>query len=978
MTPFLKQVALHYFEEGLSEQQCFVFPSKRSEAFFRKYIAECVVGAGIPLRLPRTCTMNDFFYKAAGTRPTDRVYLLVELYECYKALNPKAESLDDFIFWGSVLLSDFSDVDKYLVKPEAIWANVTEFREMQDDFQWLEEKQVEAIEHFSSHFRTGGRFKDAFRQIWDLLLPLYRSFNSRLASKGLAYEGAVYRSLAERLLRSSGDGNRCETPHSARDDGEAVRDVMQECYPGVEKFVFVGLNALNECERLLLRRLHRAGLAEFCWDYSSAWIKDPHNKSSLFLSRNVIELPQSFPLDQEGLQAPNIKVLSLPSCVGQASALPKILSSFGALSLADTAIILPDEAMLVPILNSIPSEIESINVTMGSSLQSGALWSLMHDVAALQLHLRAKDGKWYFYHKYVWSIFSGSLFGSLLTEEEKARVGKIQSEARYYVCEDDFKGDGSGLMELVFSPVVTEATEATIEGINKIEEYQIGLISAIATGIKGSGEMSLELSFCKEFYQAIRRLQNIDLPVLPATYFKLLDQLLVRSSVPFESKALEGLQIMGPLETRALDFKNIIIFGANEGVFPRRNVAASFIPAELRKGFGLPTYEFQDAIWAYYFYRLLQRAETVWLLYDSRTSGLNTGEESRYIKQLEMHFGAKVKRYVSDSQLNSHGSPHDIEKTQADIDKIHSHQLSPTTLENYIACPALFYYQTVRELYEGEEVTETLDAGMVGTVLHNSMQKLYTVPGGILLKSYLEGLLEGTAIPEMVEAEILSALRSFSIEGKNLVFKDIISRHVRSIVSRDIEYLEMHSADFLRILGLELKLSSELFGFRIKGTIDRLDSISDGEIRIVDYKTGKVEEGDFKFEKFSPDYVPNKKPPKDSKAPLDTLAKKIFDEAEQKIPLQLFIYNRLVDASKEYSGSNLKHSIYSPLFLATNPVSDSYFPEPLLEKMGEKLQGLLRELEDPETCFSRKGPTRRPDGVKTLCDDCNFKNICGR
>ena len=243
MRPFLEQVVRHYYKSENMERLCFVLPNKRSSAFFLKYLGECAAEDARALMTPEMVTMNDFFYRLSATVSADQVNLLLELYGVYKKLNPSAESLDDFIFWGNVILADFNDVDKYLVRPEALFANVADYRRMQDTFSYLDEKQLKAIEQFVSHFTTGGRYKDEFRRIWNLLLPLYRDFNAVLAEKGLSYEGMAYRKVADRLA------------------SESVTDMLSEVYPYVDKYVFVGLNALNECERKLLSKMRSARVA---------------------------------------------------------------------------------------------------------------------------------------------------------------------------------------------------------------------------------------------------------------------------------------------------------------------------------------------------------------------------------------------------------------------------------------------------------------------------------------------------------------------------------------------------------------------------------------------------------------------------------------------------------------------------------------------------------------------------------------------
>ena len=265
MTPFLEQVAQHYHPAPEIGRMCFIFPNKRAIAFFRKHLGALCARAGQAMIAPECLTINDFFARLGEARPADRMSSIITLYDCYKDLNPTAEPLDEFIFWGGVILSDFAEVDKYQVNADHIFKNVSEFRRMQDGLDYLEPGQKEAMDHFLRQFNKDGDYKERFRRIWDILQPLYHSFNERLASRGLAGEGAVYRSIADRL------------------DSEAVADMLQGSFPDSEKFVFVGLNALNECEKKVLRKMRDAHLAEFCWDYSSAEIKDPANRSSFFL-----------------------------------------------------------------------------------------------------------------------------------------------------------------------------------------------------------------------------------------------------------------------------------------------------------------------------------------------------------------------------------------------------------------------------------------------------------------------------------------------------------------------------------------------------------------------------------------------------------------------------------------------------------------------------------------------------------------------
>lgn len=903
MVPFLSQVVRHYFAAGDIGKLCFVLPNRRSLAFFKKYLSEEVASSGRPVIAPKMFTMNDFFYRLSGKNRTGNVMQLLRLYECYAKVNPKAEPLDDFIFWGNVLLSDFSDVDKYLVDPAGIFTNVADFRNMQDRFEYLTDSQRTAMEQFMNHFRSPGDYKDKFLGIWSLLLPLYRSFNESLRSSGDSYEGMVYRELAGRL------GN------------EAVVDVLDEELRDTSGFVFVGLNALNECEKVLMRKMRDAGIAEFCWDYSSSMIRDTHNKSSFFLARNVEEFPQAFRLDEDGLPTPEINIISVPSSTGQAKQIPRILEKFPSTGI-NTAIVLPDENLLIPVLNSIPVEAGKINVTMGYPMSGSEFWSLMNDISALQLNIREKEGDILFYHRNVWALLSNSILKSILTDGGLETVKTARDAGRYYVKASDLRGDD--VLDCIFRPAGED-----------ISAYLLEVISLVAGLLKEDPEMSMELDFAYEYYSAVCTLRNCGkLDIRPATYFRLLERLVKGSAVPFVGEPLEGLQIMGPLETRALDFENLIVLSCNEGIFPRRSVSSSFIPAELRKGFSLPTYEYQDAVWAYYFYRMIQRASRVWLLYDSRTEISRSGEPSRYISQMEMHFGIKLNKYLMKAPLVRGDEPGMIAKTPQMIEALREKCLSASALQSYMACPAKFYYHSVCGLKGEDEVKEEIDASLLGTVFHAVMEELYTVPGGIVTKAYIQDCLEDESlVREKVRARVMDSLNTFEIAGKNVITVDVICRYVRKVLERDLEQMAVNRVHEFKVFGLELKRFAEIDGFRFIGYIDRLDSFLPGQMRVVDYKTGSVD--------------------------------------EKKVGLQLYLYDLLVGPEARRSGCSVVNSIYQVSKLFVEPVLSKPLDPEGQKEFGDIVANILSEIADVSFPFARTVDVKE-------CERCDFKQICGR
>ena len=844
MIPFLKQVADHYYNIGEADKCCFIFPNRRSLVFFTRHLCQAVKDSDVlsrPIVAPEMLTINDFFHKVGGMHSVERVRLLIELYDCYRECNPKAESLDEFIFWGDVILSDFNDVDKYLVDPKQLFANISDLKKIQDTYTYLTDTQRKAIEAFVSHFSDlSGRLtvnldsdapdvKGKFLMIWNILYDFYELFNTRLREKGMAYEGMVYRQLAQRLKT------------------ESVEDIFNDVWQGDVKFVFVGLNALTECETMLLRKLRDAGRAEFCWDYSGKIISDPKNRSSFFMAENVLEFPQAAVWDREGLNVPEINVVSVPSSTGQAKRLPDVLNGIGSRTVAgltDCAIVLPDETLLSSVLNSIPDEVEDINVTMGLPMTGSILYSMMSDIAAIQLHTVNRKGKWYFYHKQVWDLFANDLFRKASDEKTLEIISKVKSDAAYYISQDVLSG--TPLLDAVFRPVIADQKLQSASQIKDFAEYQKQVLTAVISSLTEDVGMNLELEYAKEYYKCVNVLKEIDLEVLPVTYVRLLNQLLSAVSVPFRGEPLKGLQIMGPLETRALDFRNLVILSANEGVFPRRNVSSSFVPPELRKGFGLPTYEYQDAVWAYYFYRMISRAEKVWMFTDTRTEGLKSGEESRYIKQLEYHFNIPLNRYVVRFDKMKTAKVEDIVKTLDDVRKIKETVLSATTVQNYLACPAKFYYGTVKELKAEEEVAESLDYGMFGTVYHETMRSLYA-SDRMTAKDIQSWLGREDEIKSKIKELIIDELNLMEVSGRNLVVTDVILKYVMKTLQRDLELLEKEGVDFFEILGREVKGSGEFKGQKFKGFIDRLDSFHPGQVRVVDYKTGKVLDDDEKI-----------------------------------------------------------------------------------------------------------------------------------
>lgn len=1014
MTPFLRQVAEHYFSDEDFSRLTFIFPNRRSSAFFRKHVCACAASAGRASLMPDCLTINDFFASLTPVRSCSRVIQLVRLYDCYKSLYPGAEPLDDFICWGDVLLGDFNDVDKYLVDPRQLFTNVSDLKSIEDDFSYLTEAQREAIHSFLSHFRAetsnekaaaGKNFsrgesadgdrsiKLNFLKIWNILLPLYESFNAVLRGGDMAYEGMIYRDVA------------------------SLPDYVREALEG-RKFVFVGLNALNECEKKLLRHLRNSGQAEFCWDWSSEWIRDPENRASFFMAVNVSEFPQAFRPDAEGLGTPEFNVVSVPSSIGQAKQLPYILGRLGLSHSAassecgassgspaadgkcgdlssECAIVLPDEELLLPVLNSIPDDIRDINVTMGYPMKGSDLCVLMGALSCAQMNALVRERKTYFYHRYVRSVLSNSIFRKIANDEDNAVCSAVLNGRRSYIEVADFAG--SPLLSLFFTPVPGNLLEASAETVRSFADYQKTVLSRVGALLVENGHSELDTDFAKDYYKAVCILGDMNLEIKPATYLRLLDQLLAPVSVPFNGEPLKGLQVMGPLETRALDFRNLIILSCNEGTFPRRSFSSSFIPPELRKGFGLPTYEYQDSVWAYYFYRMIQRAENVWMLFDSRTEDIKSGEESRYIKQLAYLFDAKIHRYVTSPVREDEYTEPEIAKTQADLDRLRDFKFSATALQNYLACPAKFYYDKVLGLSDLAESVDNLDGGTLGTVFHAVMQWIYAKPGtqkepvGRVDEAFIRKRLSKEFAPELhsrIRREICEAIKSVEVRGKDIVLCSVIEQYVRRTLEYDLELMNSRGLDHFTVLALEKNLPFDFEGaafegcvsgdaaapshrkYAFKGFIDRLDSFDDGTVRVVDYKTGKVSDDEAK--------VMGEEGNDPSKA--SAIFDSVFAEDSKerpKIALQFFIYNLMLTLNPEgralVGGRKVMNEVYSVSGLFKNEHSEYSLPQDVIDEASDMLRGCLDGIFDIE-----KNPTFRRTDDEKVCGFCDFRMICGK
>lgn len=943
MKEFLREVARTFVAAAGDDLRhyCFVFPNRRSSLFFRKYLGQA---SGKPVFSPAMITINDLFSQLSGLRTIDKTSLLYRLYLVYsKHISSFTESFDEFIYWGDMVLNDFDDIDKYLVDARRLFTNMKDLKELDSGYDFLSERQREAIRSFWGNlndFREG-KNEQMFIEVWCHLYDIYTDFRKDLEEKGECYEGMSYRHVAESLSRKS-DGSYGDIPESLSK---------------YQKVVFVGLNALNNCEKSVLDRLREEQLADFYWDYYGSIIQNPDNKSSLFMGANVERYPSLYTLTgMENDEPRHIEVIGIPSNVGQVKYVNRILSGIAGdspseHSLFSTAIVLPDETLLQPLLNSIPGQIEKINVTMGYTLSNSNVSTFMSMIMELQRKIRLNGSAVSYYHTSVMNILSHPFIRKIAAEEVKSIRRDIISKNMIFIPPEILQG--APLLRLIFNPLPVLSLNKR-ENIKCVSKYQLDILEELQKDVE-----PLEREFIFHYYTCINRLSMLDIEMETDTYFRLLTQVVSSISIPFKGEPLAGLQIMGPLETRALDFENIIILSANEGTFPSKSVASSFIPYNLRKGFGLPTYEHLDSISAYHFYRSIYRAKNVYMLYDTRTAGMKTGEVSRYVKQLKYHHMVPLKE-----QFVAYNVPSiqpqtfiEVKKDQEMIGKLRENVkgYSASALSTYLNCPLQFYFRYVKGMKESEDVSEDVEANTFGSLFHYVMEQIYKpFENKDVSKSQLREIAgDSGKISSYISEAFGNVMQMTEITGKNKIIEALLERYVVQTLKYDEGLAPFRYLQAEKMYCGTVHIPSE--DIPVCGIIDRMD-LTDGQIRISDYKTGSV---NIKYDN----------------------VEEMFDTDNPNRPytaFQLAFYLLLYkkDAERKPGGkpvdvSGISLNVYSLKTLFTNNIPCFIMDNAGADVFEEKVVELLGTIYNIDIPFTSASDTKH-------CEYCSFKLICNR
>ncbi|MFK7812389.1 MAG: PD-(D/E)XK nuclease family protein [Maribacter sp.] len=812
MRSFLEEVIQKVAREHDSlEDLIFVLPSRRAGTFLKNTIAKTSHKTAFA---PEIFSIESFIEKISGLAYVSNTQQLFELYNAYLKNAPMEEdSFFAFSKWGQTLLQDFNEIDRYLIDAEKIFANLASIQE---------------INHWSVQAEKTQMMQD-YLDFWNNLNELYTGFNSTLLKQGLGHQGLVYRQACEQLP-------------------EYLENVKNKIH------VFVGFNALNTAESHIIQTILQNSKADIYWDIDSYFLNDIAHSAGYFIRGHQKKWPHFQEHSLQGISdnygsKKNIQITGVPKNVSQAKYVGSLLGkieSENPEALKTTAVVLGDETLLNPILNAVPEKIGAVNITMGYPLSKTPPASLFTQFMDLYIN---RDTQGWFYQN-VLSFLAHPYINKLLDSKES----KVHSDLQTVIKSknwthitpsklEKFSNENATIKLLFFDDQLSP---------KKFVMRCLEIIIALKARLQ-EGESPLTLEYLYRFHTLFNQILELvqkhafinDLKSLQSLYKELLSS----ETVDFQGDPLEGLQIMGMLESRNLDFETVIITSVNEGILPSGKSNNSFIPFDLKTRLGLPTFKEKDAVYTYHFYRLLQRAKNIHIIYNTEPDVLEGGEKSRLISQLltdpnkEKDILAKVATPAIEPVIQTLSS---FKKDNGLMQLIQGHAekgFSPTSLSNYIRNPIDFYKRNLLDIQDTLEVEETIAANTFGTIVHDTLEDIYTPFLGEFLSK--EGLKAAKVkIPVLVQKHFAKSYMDGDISrGRNLIAYNVIVRYLNNYLDTEITEAKNHQ---IKILGIEEKLNIRLnipeidFPIGLNGKLDRIDE-KDGMLRIIDYKTGKVE-----------------------------------------------------------------------------------------------------------------------------------------
>lgn len=959
MESFLKLVAadLYKHTEGNLAHTAVVFPNKRAGLFFNEYLAQ---ESDSPIWSPAYVSISELFRSLSPWEVGDPVKLVCELYKIFRRETQSTETLDDFYFWGEMLISDFDDADKNRVDTDKLFSNLQDLRNIMDDYTFIDDEQEEAIRQFFQNFSIERRtaLKERFISLWNVLGNIYKGFRESLASQNIAYEGMMYRHVIEHL------------------------DVDKLPY---EKYIFVGFNVLNKVEHTLFTQLKDAGKAVFYWDYDEFYMKENRqavtHEAGEFIRRNLRDFPS--PLSGElfkNLSKPKeVHYIASSTENAQARYLPQWIRNNLTTPEKETAVVLCNEALLQPVLHSLPAEVKHVNITMGFPLSQTPVYSFL--IALLELHTHGfnfKSGRYTF--QSVVTLLKHP-YTRQLTGQAELLEKELTRNNRFYPLPGELGKDE--FLTRLFTPL-----SGNLNLCIRLSETLQQVASIYQANTSGTEDTDAFNQLYRESlfkaYTTINRFRTLieedELTVQSETFRRLLVKVLSTTNIPFHGEPAIGMQVMGVLETRNLDFRHLVLLSVNEGQLPKSGGDSSFIPYNLRKAFGMTTIEHKIAVYAYYFYRLLQRAERITLIYNTSSDGLNRGEWSRFMLQFLIEWPHPITRQFLEAGQSPQGtSSITVEKTPDVMRQMQSlfdvranpkAKFSPSALNYYLDCPLKFYYRYVAGLSAPDEVSAEIDSATFGSIFHYAAEHIYkdlTTHGKVINKEALETLLRNEVkLQDYVDTAFKKL--SFNVpqnekpeyNGVQLINSAVIARYLKQLLQNDLRY-----APFTFIASemevdepIDIQTPKGVIKSRIGGIIDRMDS-KDGTLRIVDYKTGGDADTPPHVESL---FIPDKKRSNYVFQTFLYAAIMCRKQPTMKIaPALLYIHRAATET-------------YSPVI----QMGESRKPKEAVEDFSkyekeyrERLQRLLEEIFNPEKSFTQTE-------IIEKCTYCDFKALCKR
>jgi CRISPR/Cas system-associated exonuclease Cas4 (RecB family) len=935
MTPFLYEIAQKIIAGNpRPEELTLVFPNRRAILFFRKHLGALLHK---PAFAPAMVTIEEHFKSYSSLLTPDTLELVYRLYNSYKEVTGSNESFDRFYYWGDMLLRDFEEIDKYLVNAELLFRDLSLQKELDAGFDFLTDEQKEFLLAFWGNFDNHkGENRKKFLSVWKRLAEVYENFRSHLLKENLGHEGMVHRQVAEKILK-----------------GEILRSGRE---------VFIGFNALTKTEEIMITHAVEGG-AQVFWDVDEYYLNNTAQEAGAFF-REYQQKPLGKTFER---QVPanfsnekNIHLYGAAQPVGQAKAMGQVLNENlkqGARP-EETVIVLPDEKLLLPVLHSVSDSVDKLNVTMGFSLSATPVFNFVELLIELQIS-RNDD---YFHYRPVLALLNHPFTVSAdpkaahTKHKEMVKHNWVSVPARFLATQTNLHRE---MFTLENAATITQYIKNCLDELGALENLH---------------------PFDKEYVWQMRKCLNLMEEVLGGQYsdlksfLRFFRQYVRTVRIPFSGEPLRGLQVMGMLETRNLDFKNVYILSLNEGSLPSAGNKGSYIPYTIRRAYNLPTLQHQDAMYAYLFYRILQRAENVYLFYNTETDILGQGEMSRYLQQLMFESGKKFQHHILHQPVTiNEVKPIVIKKDKAVLESLarlneqneyrRFNGLSPSALNAYIECRLKFYFRHVARIKEADEIEEDMDARVLGNFVHNVMEAFYKKvveqKGSSVIEAHdlekKESVIQTLLDQEVIKAHNLNPDKPVVYEGQLILVSEVVKRFIEKILAHDKNYAPFTLQGVEQVIEYSFSINAPVGSVLLGGKIDRVDQ-KDGLLRIVDYKTGR------------------------DKLEFDSIASLVSrDGKRNKAAFQTLLYAWLYTKTKNTTGLRVVPGLINGANLFADDMEFGLKrknqsladAQPLLPEFEAGLKGVLEELFNPETVFDQTQQTEN-------CKYCPYKRICYR